>query len=99
MKTSPTKGGWWGKFREAVLSLPEPAPARSIDVDQMLADNTRLLEENQRLRETAATVRELRKQLADSQHHESLMARRIEAFRRKWPAIHKDFFTAERKTK
>lgn len=99
MKTSPTKGGWWEKFREAVLNLPDPAPAKPIDVDQLLADNTRLLVENQRLRETAAKVRELRKQLADSQHNESLMARRIEAFRRKWPAIHKDFFTAERKAK
>lgn len=126
MKSSPTKGGWWEKFKEAVNRLPDgpvnrvepgkpimvgykepgqpyrlipsnelPDPMYELhrlhrlpdgailDIDRMLEENTRLLEELQRTRLL----------LRNAQHSESLLTRRIEAFRKKWPAIHKQFFT------
>lgn len=106
MKSSPSNGGWWDRFKEAVLSLPETPQIQSqvtfylpdgarLDIDKMLEENTRLLEDNQRLRQTLTDTRELRKQLKDAKHNESLMTRRVEAFRKRWPAIHKQFFTAE----
>ncbi|QBJ04533.1 hypothetical protein HOV23_gp040 [Pseudomonas phage Lana] len=67
-----------------------------MDIEQILADNTRLLTENQRMRGALLDTSDLRKQLRDAKHNESLMARRIEAFRKMWPAIHKDFFTTEK---
>ena len=68
--------------------LPDPTahylPDGSIlDVSKMLEENTRLLEELQKTRLL----------LRNAQHAESLLTRRVEAFRRKWPAIHKQFFT------
>lgn len=68
--------------------LPDPTahylPDGSIlDVSKMLEENTRLLEELQKTRLL----------LRNAQHAESLLTRRVEAFRKKWPAIHKQFFT------
>lgn len=123
LKSSPTKGGWWEKFKEAVNSLPDgpinrTEPGRPIavgykvpgqpllvttadklpdptavylpdgsilDIDKMLAENTRLLEDLQKTRLL----------LRNAQHAESLLMRRIEVLRKKWPAIHKQFFTAQ----
>lgn len=123
LKSSPTKGGWWEKFKEAVNSLPDspinrtepgqPTPmgiklpgkpwfigtskdlpdptaiylpdGSILDIDKMLAENTRLLEDLQKTRLL----------LRNAQHAESLLMRRIEVLRKKWPAIHKQFFTAQ----
>lgn len=125
MKSSPTKGGWWEQFKEAVNRLPdgpinrtepgkpimvgykEPGkPFRVIpsnelpdptlrylpdgsvlDIDKMLEDNTRLLEDLQKTRLL----------LRNAQHAESLLMRRVEALRKRWPSIHKKFFTAQGK--
>jgi hypothetical protein len=80
---------------------PQAPPQRDPgpDIEQILADNTRLLMENQRMREVLTDTAELRRQLADSKHNEGLMAQRIELFRKTWPAIHKQFFANERKAK
>jgi hypothetical protein len=107
LRTSPTDGSWWDRFKEAVRSLPDTSQIQTevtlslpdgspLDVNKMLKENTRLLEQNQRLRHEQSV---LLRQLRDVKHHESLMAGRIEAFRKKWPAIHKDFFARERKAK
>jgi len=45
------------------------------------------------VKELEDELEELRKQLRDAKHNESLMARRVEMFRRRWPAIHKQFFS------
>lgn len=58
-------------------------------MDAVIEANAELAKENGRLR----------KLLADSQRSEAVMARRIEAFRKCWPAIHKDFFKKEGKAK
>lgn len=44
-----------------------------------------------------AANEDLRHQLCGAKANERKMAWRIEAFRKKWPAIHKDFFTAKGK--
>lgn len=123
MKSSPTKGGWWEQFKEAVGRLPDgpinhTKPGRPIvvgykvpgqpillttadklpdptavylpdgsilDIDKMLEDNTRLLQELQKTRLL----------LQNAQHAESLLMRRVESLRKRWPAIHKQFFTAK----
>lgn len=76
--------------------LNDPLSLSTDDIEQILADNSRLLMENQRMRGTLTDTEELRRQLRDSKHNESLMARRIEAFRKKWPAIHRDFFSTDK---
>lgn len=70
--------------------LPDPTaiylPDGSIlDIDKMLEDNTRLLEDLQKTRLL----------LRNAQHAESLLMRRVEVLRKRWPAIHKQFFTAQ----
>lgn len=57
-----------------------------LDVDRMLKENTELLEKLQMQRQLTA----------NAQRNESLMARRVEAFRKKWPDIHKQFFASEK---
>lgn len=123
LKSSPTKGGWWDKFKEAVNRLPDgpinhteagqpipigiklpgkpwfigtskdlPDPTATylpdgsvLDIEKMLADNTRLLGELQKTRLL----------LRNAQHAESLLMRRVETLRKRWPGIHKQFFTAK----
>lgn len=97
LKSSPTKGGWWEQFKEAVSRLPDPPqpiqpwlylPDGSLlDIDKMLEENTRLLEDLQMQRQLTA----------NAQHNESLLARRAEALRKRWPAIHKQFFSTEKR--
>ena len=70
--------------------LPDPTaiylPDGSIlDIDKMLAENTRLLEDLQKTRLL----------LRNAQHAESLLMRRVEVLRKRWPTIHKQFFTAQ----
>lgn len=70
--------------------LPDPTaiylPDGSIlDIDKMLVDNTRMLEE----------LQQTRLLLRNAQHAESLLMRRVEVLRKRWPAIHKQFFTAK----
>ena len=114
MKTSPTKSWWdsfkeaVGRLPDGPINhtprgtpIPvggTPPTVREIDVDQLLADNTRLLMENQRLRQTITDTVELRLQLANAKLSEAALARRIEVFRKTWPDIHKKFFSTERKT-
>lgn len=129
MKSSPTNGGWWERFKEAVRSLPDPnptltpdepwprlegpinhtAPGRPIPIGIKRADGTffigtsadlKIPDVEDLLRENAkllAANEDLRYQLAGAKTNERKLAWRIEAFRKKWPAIHKDFFTAKGK--
>lgn len=121
MKSSPTNGGWWEKFKEAVHGLPEPKTmagdfkprkpgvepsepwprSAGPDLKFYMPNGTELnieglLDENKSLR---AEVKTLRTQLLGAKANERKLAWRIEKFRKKWPAIHKEFFTNEGKTK
>jgi hypothetical protein len=79
-------------FVGTAKDLPDPEafylPDGSVlDIDKMLEENTRLLEDLQKTRGL----------LRDAQHAESLLARRVEVFRKKWPDIHKKFFTTKKR--
>lgn len=71
--------------------LPDPTlyhlpDGAVLDIDKMLEENTRLLEQLQMQRQLTA----------NAQRNESLLARRAETLRKKWPAIHKQFFATEK---
>lgn len=108
MKTSPTKGDWLGRIRSlwasghftggpvnktqpGILTVTNSADIPGIhkprNIPQILEENAALLKENG----------DLRTQLLASKHNERQLAWRIEEFRKRWPAIHKQFFTKERK--
>lgn len=113
MKSSPTKGGWWERFKEAVGSLPDgpinpTAPGTPITVGILRADGTifvgtsgdlnapdveSLLQENAKL---LAANEDLRMQISAAKANERKLAWRIEAFRKTWPAIHREFFTKKK---
>lgn len=71
---------------DGTLFVGTAADLKVTDVESLLQENAKLLAANE----------DLRSQIAGAKANERKLAWRVEALRKKWPALHKEFFTKKK---